>query len=132
MSTKQRTILIVEDEATILYALQSKLSVDGFDILAVSDGAKALEALDSVIPDLILLDLILPLVDGWHVLEKIKEDNELKNVPVMIMTNLTDTDSKDRGVKLGASDFIIKAEYNLDDIVIRIHRLLDTNHRKTE
>lgn len=115
-----KTILIVEDEAAILYALQSKLRVSGFKVLTADDGEKALNILHDTIPDAIILDIILPKVDGMEVLKQVKADARLKDVPTIIVTNLTDHETKKKGLELGAHDYLIKVEYNLDEIAERI------------
>jgi len=75
-------------------------------------------------PDIVLLDLILPGIDGFEVLAKIKEDEELSNIPVIILSNLGQRDDVDRGIKLGATDFLIKAHFTPSEIVEKIEAVM--------
>lgn len=119
------TILIVEDEAAILYAMQAKLRVAGFQVVTADDGEKAWRFLETMLPDLIVLDVVLPKIDGLELLKRIKNDERLQHLPTVIVTNLTDDETRKRGLELGANDFIIKVEYNLDEIALRIQKLLE-------
>ena len=120
-----KKILIVEDETALLYALQSQLATEGFKTIAVDDGEKALAILEKDTPDLIVLDIILPKIDGWTLLEKIKGDKNSANIPVIIISNLSDESSRTRGVKLGAKDYLAKIDYSVEGLVKKIKELSD-------
>ena len=115
-----KKILIVEDEASLLYALQSQLSVEGFKTLAAPDGETALSLILKERPDLIVLDIILPKIDGWTLLKKIKSSKATKNIPVIIISNLADDDSRLKGLELGVKDYLAKIDYGIVDLVKKI------------
>lgn len=117
-------IFLIEDEVAFLYALQAKLRLEGFDVEVASDGQTALDRLKNYKPDIILLDIILPKVDGWEVLQQIKADQRLVNVPVIIISNLSDKHSQEKGVDLGANDYLVKSDYDLDALVKKINESL--------
>jgi len=121
---KSKKILIVEDEAALLYALKARLTVDGFSISTVDSGEKALEALKKEKPDLIVLDIILPKMDGYDFLKKIKKEKKYKDIPVVIMSNLNKKENIEKGLKLGAKDYLIKTEFKLDDFIKKIKTVI--------
>ena len=115
-----KKIFIVEDEAALLYALEAKLRLEGFEVEVAADGEEALQRLKSYKPDLIILDIILPKMDGWEVLQQIRTNVKLTGVPVVIVTNLTDKHSRDKGVELGAVNFLVKSDFDLEELVKKI------------
>lgn len=120
----QCKILIVEDEAALLYALKAELTHNGFEILEAMDGEKGLKILEEQRPDIIILDLLLPGIDGFEVLRRIKSKDETKNIPVIILTNLGDPESIEKGKKLGADDYLIKTDYSLEDVIKKLKNLI--------
>jgi DNA-binding response OmpR family regulator len=120
----KKKILIIEVETALLYALQSQLSiVDGFKVIAADDGEKALNLVKTEKPDLIVLDIILPKVDGWTFLKEIKDNQTTKEIPVIIISNLSDEQSRDRGIKLGAKDYLAKINYSVSELVEKIKKM---------
>lgn len=123
MPTK-RKILIIEDEQTLLKALDIKFNEAGFDVATAIDGQSGLELANQVKPDIILLDIILPTKDGLTVLEELKQNEETESIPVLLLTNLSDQASISRGVELGAAGYIIKADFSLDEVVQKVESTL--------
>lgn len=119
----KKKILIIEDETALLYALQSQLSVEGYKVLVADDGEEAIQILSKEKPNVIILDIILPKMDGWAVLERIKKSKQTKNIPVIIISNLSDEASHARGIKLGAKDYLAKIDYSIEGLVKRIKKL---------
>jgi len=117
-------IFIIEDEAALLYALEAKLRLEGFQVETAGDGEEALKKLKNYKPDLIILDIILPKIDGWEVLHMIRTDVKLVSVPVVIVTNLTDKHSREKGIELGVANYLIKSDYDLEELVGRIKSAL--------
>lgn len=120
----QRKILYVEDEPFIASALVRVLEQAGYQVEVAVDGEKGIEAANREIFDLILLDLILPRMDGFEVLRQLKEGSATKNTPVIILSNLSAEDDKKKAKELGALDFMVKAFANPLDIADRVKHLL--------
>lgn len=118
-----KTILIIEDDVNFLAALQAKLSVEGYLVKVSKNGSEGLQKVEEKV-DLIVLDVLLPDIDGFQILEKIKSDPDIEETPVVIITNLSDKASRDKGLELGAKDFMVKPEYKVDEIVEKIKGLL--------
>jgi len=113
-------VLLVEDDKFLRTVLEKKLLAEGFEVISAIDGDEALEKIISNKPDLILLDVILPKRSGFLVLENIKEDPELKNVPVLIISNLGQEEDIKKGLSLGAIEYFVKAKISLEDIVKKV------------
>ncbi|PIP75417.1 response regulator [Candidatus Kuenenbacteria bacterium CG22_combo_CG10-13_8_21_14_all_39_9] len=118
-----KKILIVEDETALLYALQNQLSVEGYQTLAADNGEKALQILEREKPNAILLDIILPKMDGWTFLQKIKSNEKTKDIPVIIVSNLFDEASQAHGIELGVKDYLVKTNYTTAELVDKIKQL---------
>jgi len=107
--TKQKKVLIVEDEPTISSMYKSKFETDGFLVLVAENGADGLKLAQTELPDLVLLDVILPQLDGFSVLKELKAGAKTKNIPVVLLTNLGSSEDKAKGEALGAVDYLVKA-----------------------
>ncbi|OWK26772.1 MAG: hypothetical protein US76_03570 [Parcubacteria group bacterium GW2011_GWA2_38_13b] len=119
-----KTILFVEDEPTLQKVAGEILRQEGFIVKSATDGEEALRLIKTEKPDLVLLDLILPKKDGFEVLKEIKSDTQTKNIPVIILTNLESTQDVERALELGAMNYLVKANYELNDIVKRVKDVL--------
>lgn len=104
-----KKILIVEDDSSISAMYKTKFSQQNFDVLVAEDGAQGLEAAAKENPDIILLDVILPQLDGFSVLGEIKANKKINKVPVIMLTNLGTEEDKQKAKDLGAADYIVKA-----------------------
>ena len=124
----QTAILVVEDDIFLRNLLIKKLMNENYIIWDAVDGASALKRLETQKPHLILLDLLLPGIDGFEVLSRIKKNSELAVIPVIILSNLGSQDDINRAMRLGASDYIIKANFTLEEIVERIKKILNTQY----
>lgn len=102
-------ILVVEDDAIINSMYKTKLELDGFEVLSATNGAMGLEMAKKEKADLILLDVIMPQLDGFTVLAELKKDPKIKNTPVIMLTNLGTEEDKAKGKKLGAVDYVVKS-----------------------
>ncbi len=120
-----KKILIVEDEETLLKALEHKLTLDGYDVILARDGAEGLAQISSAKPDVVLLDILMPKMDGFQVLEKLKADNILPGLPVIIVSNSGQPVEIDRALKLGARDYLIKAEFDPEEVVAKVKKVFD-------
>lgn len=119
-----KKILIVEDDKFLRELIAKKLSEEGFIVEEASDGEEGIRKIKEGRPDLILLDLILPSIDGFEVLEKIKEDLETKPIPVIILSNLGQKEDIERGLKLGAFDYLVKAHFTPGEVIEKVRNAL--------
>jgi CheY-like chemotaxis protein len=117
-------VLVVEDDRFLISAYRAKLSKSGYEVHMAGDGEEALEHLKTEHPDIILLDLVMPRKDGFATLAEIRQIESLKNVPVIVASNLGQKEDIDKAKSLGASDFIIKSDLSMDDLVVKIENLL--------
>jgi DNA-binding response OmpR family regulator len=118
-------ILIAEDDKFLANAYRVKLTKAGFDIKMAMDGEETLEALKEFQPDLILLDLVMPVKDGFATLEEIKKNDQWKDIPVLIASNLGQQEDIDKGLAMGAQDYIVKSNLSINDLVAKIHTITD-------
>lgn len=119
-----KKILIVEDDEFLRSLAAKRLSKDGFEVADATNGDAALKALENNKYDLILLDLLLPGTDGFTVLEKGRNLPNVKGVPIIVFSNLGEKTDIERAKSLGANDFLVKANFTLDDIVNKINSTL--------
>ena len=124
-SNKNKKILVIEDEATLQKALNEVLSEDGYKVVSSLDGLRGLELAKEENPDLILLDIILPKMDGFEVLKRIQEDDKISQIPVIILTNLSDVNDIQKALDLGATTYLVKADFHLEDVLKKIEKVLD-------
>lgn len=117
---KKKRILIIEDEEQIIDVLDRKLKKEGFETLLARDGVKGLEKALKEKPDLILLDLILPWMDGMTLLSKLREDDDGKKIKVIVLTNLDTAEKIYMSKEKGVFDYLVKTNWTLDDVVERI------------
>jgi len=117
-------ILIVEDDRFLRELIARKLKNEGYEVLEAVDGEEGLKRIKEEKPDLILLDLILPGIDGFEVLAKAKEDPDTTQIPVIILSNLGQREEVEKGLKLGAIDYLIKAHFTPGEIIEKIKNIL--------
>jgi len=119
MEEKKKTILIVEDEVSVLKALSDKLTREGFAALSAKNGEEGLEVALRERPDLILLDIVLPVMDGMTMLGKIRDDSWGKDVKVIILTNLSEV-----ALPKCSYDYLVKSDWKIEDVVARVRERL--------
>ena len=119
-----KTVLFVEDEAALQKTFGKILEEEGFKVISALDGDVGLKLAKLKKPDLILLDLILPKQNGFDVLKAIKEDEEIKDIPIIVLTNLETMDNVDRAIELGATTYLVKANYSLKEVIIKVKQAL--------
>lgn len=122
--TKKTIMMIVEDDEVLLRALYLALHEEGYTITTASDGDTGLKMAGRVKPDIILLDLLLPKMNGFDFLRYIKADPALKNIPVVVLSNLGDQDSIAKAKGLGALDYFVKSGTDLSDLREKIAKIL--------
>ncbi len=117
-------ILVVEDDKFLREMITRKLDRENYEVVQAVDGEEGEEKIKEERPDLVLLDLILPGIDGFTVLERVKQDPEVKDIPVIILSNLGQKSEVERGLSLGAIDFLIKAHFTPGEIIEKIQETL--------
>ena len=124
-----KKILFVEDEEALQRAMGDTLEGGGYTALKALDGEAGLSMAKKELPDLILLDLILPKKNGFEILEDLKKDASVKNIPVIVLTNLEGSAEVERALSLGATTYLVKANYKLDELLGKIELVLN-HHAK--
>lgn len=117
-------VLVIEDDKFLRELVVQKLTREGFETFEAVDGEDGVKKVKETKPDLVLLDLILPGIDGFEALGRIKEDQELAKIPVIILSNLGQKDDVEKGLKLGASDYLIKAHFTPGEIIAKVRSIL--------
>lgn len=121
---KKIKVLIVEDEKMLSEMYTTKFRMEEYEVVQAFDGREGLDKAKTEKPDIILLDIILPKLDGFLVLKEIKQTPELKKIPVLLLTNLGQDDDIKKGKKLGADGYFVKANHSPADIVEQVKRQL--------
>jgi DNA-binding response OmpR family regulator len=121
----QKIILIIEDEHPLREALVLKLKKERFGVLNAKNGEEGLAMAQKEHPDLILLDIVMPKMDGMTMLKKLRQDSWGRKVPVIILTNLTIAEEIAEALDKGVHDYLVKADWKLEDIVDKIRHTLD-------
>ena len=116
------TVLVVDDEAGARRALVRLLSNEGYDTVSAGDGREALAALETSRPDVILLDIAMPGMDGLELLEHLQRHPQLKALPVVVLTALSDTHTVNRAQQLGAKALLVKATFSVADMLDQVKR----------
>lgn len=122
-----KKILIVEDDPMLVEIYQRKFSDDGYEVVTAITGAEVLKKIKTEKPELVLLDLVLPEEDGFHVLEKIRKDPNTKNMKVIIFSNLSQQEDQERAAELGAQGFLTKSDYTPAEMVEAVQKILKIN-----
>lgn len=120
----KKKILIIEDEAALQKALVEFLTLEDFEVTSASDGERGWEMAKQNLPDLVLLDIILPKKDGYEVLDEIKADEKTKAIPVILLTNLESPGDIEKALSKGASSYLVKSDYKLEDVTRKIRETL--------
>jgi len=117
-------VLIIEDDQRINKVYMAKLSVEGITVMTALDGEEGLRKIYSEKPDLILLDLMLPQKSGFEILKEIKQDPKVKDIPVLILSNLAQEKEVEKGLELGAEDYLVKTDYSIQQVMEKIKKAL--------
>lgn len=118
-------ILIIEDDPFLLGMYSGKFEVEDFKVLVADDGEKGLRLAQKEIPDIILLDILLPKMTGFEVLGALKKDPATSNIPVILLTNMSQKAEVEKGLTLGANDYLIKAHFMPSEVVDKIKQTLN-------
>jgi DNA-binding response OmpR family regulator len=115
-----KKVIVVEDDTLLKDMLGKQLTKEGWQVLHATEGEQAISFIESEKPDVILLDLLLPGTGGFDVLDTIKKKDATKDIPVIILSNLGQQEDIDRGLKMGAVDFLVKSNFTLDEVSQKI------------
>ncbi len=122
-----KKILIIEDEEVLLGLLQERLVQEGYRVDIAKDGQEGLEKIRKFKPDLILLDIVMPKMGGFEVMEEVNKDEELKTIPIIIVSNSGQPVELERAKKLGVKDWLIKTDFDPQEVIDKVKKQLD-NH----
>jgi DNA-binding response OmpR family regulator len=119
------TIMIIEDDVFVMDIYQTKLSQEGFQLISAVNGVEAVKKLETETPDLILLDIIMPLMGGLETLAEIKKNERVNKVPIIMLTNLSQKEEVNTAMGLGANDFLIKSHFTPSEVLEKIKKILE-------
>jgi DNA-binding response OmpR family regulator len=125
MPKEKIKILLVEDDSFLLGMYATKFELDGFKVIMAEDGEKAIRVALKELPDIILLDILLPGISGFEVLKRLKADPAAAKIPIILLTNLSQRDEIEKGIKMGAEDYLIKAHFMPSEVVEKIKKVLN-------
>jgi DNA-binding response OmpR family regulator len=116
-------ILLIEDDKLLRDLLSKKIEKAGYGIECASDGLEGMESMRKNIPDLVLLDIIMPRKSGFEVIQEMKKDDSLKDIPIVIVSNSGQPVEIDRAKEMGVKDWIVKTEFDLDEVIEKIKKI---------
>lgn len=122
---KKYTLVVIEDDKYLADIYATKLKLEGFNVEIANDGEAGIKAVRKLMPDLILLDIMMPIMDGFSVLHAIKTDEKTKDITVIMLTNLNSPEDVKKGLGLGAADYMVKAHFVPADIVTKVRNILN-------
>lgn len=117
-------VLVIEDDVFLANIYKTKFEMEGFKISLADNGETGLAEIKKKKPDIVLLDILMPKMDGFAVLEKMKADEATKNIPVILLTNLGQKDDVDKGLEMGAAGYLIKAHFKPSEVVDKVKDVL--------
>lgn len=119
-----KRILFIEDEAALQKTFGDILKSEGFEVISALDGETGLNLVKKEKPDLVLLDLILPKIHGLDLLKEMKQNENTKNIPVIVLTNVESIEEIDKALELGATTYLVKSDYSLEDVIAKVKKAL--------
>jgi DNA-binding response OmpR family regulator len=125
-------VLLIEDSKLVQQMYKNKLLIEKFEVITADNGMDGIKSLTSHVPDILLLDLMMPVMDGYKVLHVLKTDAKLKNIPVIIFSAKGQPEEIEKALHLGATDFIIKATTKPDQVVERIRKVLSESKKSKD
>ncbi len=127
---KKVKVLIIEDDSYISDMYKIKFESENFETIVAEDGISGIKEIEKQKPDIVLLDIVMPKVDGFSVLKMIKKNEDSKDIPVVLLTNLGQKDNVERGFELGATSYIIKAHFTPSEVVKKVKEILEKEKEK--
>lgn len=120
-----KKILLVEDDPFLIDIYGTKFKESGFELEIISDGSEVLDKAKEIKPDIVILDIVLPQMDGWEVLRGLKAEESLKDLKIIILSNLGQKEEVEKGITMGATSYLIKAHYTPSEVVEEIKKHLN-------
>ncbi len=120
----KKLVLLVDDDLTLREMYEERLKTEGFEIVQATNGSEAIQRAKEKKPAIILLDIMMPKVNGFDVLKMMRADKELKDVPIIVLTALIQDVDRAQGKKLGATDYIVKSETMPGEVIVKIKKAL--------
>ena len=117
-------IVWVEDDKFLVSLIQKRVLATGAELIQVTDGARAYDTIKQSMPNIVVLDLLMPNLDGFEILGKLKADTDLKKIPVLVLSNLGQKQEIEKAHELGAAKFVVKASIGLDGIIPEIEKMV--------
>ena len=124
-----KKILVIEDDKFLRKIITRKLLKEGYEVFEAIDGEEGMKGLQENKPDLVLLDLVLPEIDGFEVLAKMKIIPAISKIPVIVLSNLGEKKDIEKALKMGAKDYLIKAHFTPEEIIERVENTLNKNKK---
>src|ERR1041385_7067053 len=121
----KKRVLIIEDDVFLGDVLAQKLTIEGFEVTLIRDGAEGLKSVQEIVPDLILLDIILPTMNGYEILEHKEKDEKIRKVPVIVISNSGQPVEISRALALGVKDYMVKAQLDPADVVTKVKKFFE-------
>jgi CheY-like chemotaxis protein len=123
----KKKILIVADEKNLIELLKKKLTNEDYEVSVAHNGEEGLRTMKKIKPDLILLDIVMPRIDGFEVMEAMAKDDKLKNIPIVVVSNSGQSVEINRAQKLGAEDWIVKTEFDLQEVIEKVKKHINSS-----
>lgn len=124
MDTKKK-VLIVEDDMFVRDIYHVKFEKENFEVVLAENGVEAIRKLEDKTPDIILLDMVMPYMDGMEVLKKIKENVAWRNIPIIMLTNISEKEKVTEGMEYGINEYLIKSHFTPSEVVGKVRELLE-------
>ncbi len=125
MTKDKIKILLIEDDSFLLSMYATKFSMENFEVITAEDGEKGVRSAAKELPDIILLDILLPKINGFEVLKQLKANKLTRYIPVILLTNLSQRSEIEQGLAEGAEDYLIKAHFMPSEVVDKIKQVLE-------
>lgn len=125
MEQNDKKVLIIEDDSSLLKSLADNLAGEGYQIIEATDGADGFEKITKSNPDIILLDLVLPKMDGITIIKKVNESDQLRKIPIIILTNLDESEQVASAMEAGVYEYLQKTDWHIEDVVKKVKEKLE-------
>jgi DNA-binding response OmpR family regulator len=130
MSQDKKKIIIAEDEPTLMGMYKLYFERAGFEVIGVENGGDCIDSAKKDNPDLVLLDIMMPKVNGWEVLKNLKNDPKAKQIPILVFSNFAQPQEIQRGLDLGADEYVVKSDLTPKEVLDKVNQMILNNYEK--